>query len=97
MADEDEDDISESSEGYDREAMLEEVRTILRQSPRIKNREAAEAAAMPIEKMIMGRPRTKRVGEDQHDCNSLNQVVYRWMRMRRWILSKYRLETKSHV
>ena len=54
MADENEDDISESREGYDREAMLEEVRTILRRSPRIKSREVAEAAAMPIEEMTMG-------------------------------------------
>ena len=53
-AEENEDDMSESNKSLDKETLMGEGMTLLRQSPRIKSRVAAEAAAMPIEDLIIG-------------------------------------------
>ena len=53
-ADKNENDMSESNKSLDKETLMEKGMALLRQSPRIKSRVAAEAAAMPIEELIMG-------------------------------------------
>ena len=54
MVEDDDDSTTDSGKISDRQTLLDEDRALLRQSPRIKSRAEAEAAARPIEELELG-------------------------------------------